>query len=651
MKKQIQFIILLVILLLSNILIKSQDILVYGQIFESKTQIPLQFVNISVKGTTIGTISNLSGKFRLKTPSKYIGEDITISSIGYKNVFTKIIKGKYYKINLDKEITELSEVIVMPDSSLLELLRKAYTKIPENYYNIATRSNGFFRKTMVAQDTIFLYFGEAVLDVFKTSYKLKNKGHVGLIKSRINKFPFADTINAEKFYGGALYPVSSDFVKHRSNFLNPANFKHYKYEIKGVTTNNGKPAYIISFQNKDLQHGKFKGEMIIDKASLSYLQIKMELTDSGIKARNNKLSSSLKCTNRKRLIIYSKHGVKYFLKYIYDKESLKNKKTNYDLTKINEYLTTSVDSINNSPIPYDEQINEGAVFSDYATNYNQSFWKDYNILYHDSLLSKSIKTQYSDTVSEGILSKKYNNQKKERNDKIIKVLSNFIFDIQLSVQKMIFPYNTLQTVYQPDNNYFISGNMSVNPAVQYSLYWGIGYYFTKRLSSTFASGLSFNKNLNESVKFGFSYDFVMKNIGRKILLSLGVNYFYSNFGYFQGTYSTNSNFTISSKKINSDKINLFTGKNTQGLSPEFALKVKIKPRMQLFLSYNYSFPIKTNDYLYVKENSGFILTRKKANLELNDRAIEYFENSEAKKYTSISLSNHTFMFGLRFTVK
>lgn len=59
---------------------------VEGIVTDSATGNVLPFVNIAVSGTTVGTISDLNGEFRLNVPSGMSGKPLSFSSVGYSPV-------------------------------------------------------------------------------------------------------------------------------------------------------------------------------------------------------------------------------------------------------------------------------------------------------------------------------------------------------------------------------------------------------------------------------------------------------------------------------------------------------------------------------------------------------------------------------------
>ena len=128
-------------------------ITIQGQIIDSLTTLPLDFVNIAEKGTTNGTITDTEGRFSMLVRP---GSEISISSLGY--VPTTIIAGNRKQIVTIKMVPsdiQLSEVIVKPkreryrrkDNPAVELIRNViahkddYTPKEKDYFKQSRYEN------------------------------------------------------------------------------------------------------------------------------------------------------------------------------------------------------------------------------------------------------------------------------------------------------------------------------------------------------------------------------------------------------------------------------------------------------------------------------------------------------------------------------
>ncbi len=88
-----------------------------GTIKDSKTQVPLAYVNIGIVGKNVGTVSDSDGQFRLAIDDKHDDDTMKISMIGYKSVSMKVADfGQQIRenpvISLKEEPYTLEEVVV-----------------------------------------------------------------------------------------------------------------------------------------------------------------------------------------------------------------------------------------------------------------------------------------------------------------------------------------------------------------------------------------------------------------------------------------------------------------------------------------------------------------------------------------------------------
>lgn len=113
MKKVIKHYSVLLIVLLLNVLcipsIIAQDALtISGSVKSGEEMLP--GVSISIKGTTVGTITNIEGEYTIRASANDI---LVFSFIGFNTVEEQVNGRTLININLVEELTELSEVIAI----------------------------------------------------------------------------------------------------------------------------------------------------------------------------------------------------------------------------------------------------------------------------------------------------------------------------------------------------------------------------------------------------------------------------------------------------------------------------------------------------------------------------------------------------------
>lgn len=93
----------------TNLAVQQQDQKLKGQVIDATTGEPVIGVNVLVKGTTNGTITDIDGKYELNAPA---GAILQISFIGYKTVEIAATTSEQ-TIKLDEDTETLDEVVVV----------------------------------------------------------------------------------------------------------------------------------------------------------------------------------------------------------------------------------------------------------------------------------------------------------------------------------------------------------------------------------------------------------------------------------------------------------------------------------------------------------------------------------------------------------
>ncbi len=87
----------------------AQELSVTGTISD-KSGNPIPGVNIHIKNTTIGAVSDANGKFSIKAPAD---ATLTVSFVGYKNVEVGVSNRSIVDIQLEEESLEVDELVVV----------------------------------------------------------------------------------------------------------------------------------------------------------------------------------------------------------------------------------------------------------------------------------------------------------------------------------------------------------------------------------------------------------------------------------------------------------------------------------------------------------------------------------------------------------
>ena len=136
-----------IIFLLLSVCSLAQEI--EGHVYEKETGIPLQYVSVYVKNTTIGTTTDETGFFRLNVKS--LPCELVATFLGYTPFEKLISDSSPLEIYLDDDIQVIQEVLVKPDYSydrmlMNKIIENRKQNNPDNLSNITY--NDYSRTTI-----------------------------------------------------------------------------------------------------------------------------------------------------------------------------------------------------------------------------------------------------------------------------------------------------------------------------------------------------------------------------------------------------------------------------------------------------------------------------------------------------------------------
>ncbi|MBW2938884.1 carboxypeptidase-like regulatory domain-containing protein [Aureisphaera sp. CAU 1614] len=127
----------------------------YGQI-EIKSKIsdfltfePIESASVYVQNSTIGTVSNIDGKFVLLVPQEHKNDTLVISSIGFKSFKTLVSEfDNTQEVFLEEDIASLDEVLIVADPRPTDgngIVVRAMERLDRNMPNEPYLQKGFLR--------------------------------------------------------------------------------------------------------------------------------------------------------------------------------------------------------------------------------------------------------------------------------------------------------------------------------------------------------------------------------------------------------------------------------------------------------------------------------------------------------------------------
>lgn len=368
-------------------------ITISGVVKDKQNKKRLEYVNISIPGCNVGTVTNADGEFSIKVEEKYQPKAIEVSHIGYINSQISINNGNRSELTvwLTPHINLLNEIVVQAENPR-SIVTEALRKVPENYSRQNNMLTGFYRE-IAQKGRRYINISEAIIDVYKTPYnKTADYDRVQISKGRrLLSQKEGDTL-AVKLLGGPMLSVYMDVVKNPDCLFDLESLNDYDFHMEESTSIDNRSQWVISFRPRvELPYPLFYGTLYIDKMRRSFTRAEFSLSmDDRNKAtqailKRKPFGLKFKPQEVSFVVTYKdKDGVTY-LNYIRNgirfKCDWKRKlfATNYNV--LSEMVVTDRQEGNVTAIPNKMAFRQNQAFSDRVDDFtNDNFWGKYNII-------------------------------------------------------------------------------------------------------------------------------------------------------------------------------------------------------------------------------------------------------------------------------
>jgi hypothetical protein len=647
-----RFIALIPLFLLFGFSLQGQDYLtITGNVIDHKTGKPIEFAHVGIPERGIGTISGGEGQFTLKVSEAYLNSTFTVSFLGYTTYRRSIaqINGPL-TVRLEPVALNLMPVVVMDDSAVEDIIRRANRAIPRNYATSDTRMTGFYRESKTDENLDYTYLAEGVLDIYKTSYRNDNEGQVALVQGRqVALLPEEELSNHTQFSSGHLAAHRFDFVKHREEFIDEDEFENYRYWIEGFTYYDDLPVYIIGFDSDENGKGRMKGKVFIDTLNYAFIRAEFEISEYGLRKSNDYPLYVGSWDGNRYVVTYRKLGEKWYFS-----SALREGSWRDGGLYSNDILITEVNVQNAKPIPYLDRLNRGALFLSLTGDYNEDFWKDFNTTPLASGLEKTVTQRAAQEKAEEVFDIEYMAELQRQRDSIqaaqvAEMMEEGTFNETMELPDVpdLNPFkmqvqwrlgagtHLLSTVEQPLSLTYLSEetgepvlsltdtipawmreyvwqtDLSLYIKKNFFVHWGISRDFWTSIYKENAIGVGASVNLSK---------------GRPVFLRTAVDYSWMKYARKLGqTTNEFGAFKAEGKKFKSDKVNLYYGDLVHSLKGSLELAVEIHPSLEFYARGTYFLPFASNSHIYLWERKRFF--RKKVRVK-DDALFTLEQNGE-----------------------
>lgn len=374
-----------------------------GKLLDHDTGDPLLFASISILNTSIGTITNQDGEFRLNVPDSLRSSKIRCSHIGYESreIDLSLLEGNHINLTMKPQVISLQEIVIRAVSPM-QVLSDMLNHRAGNYASKPVYLTSFYREGIEYRRRN-VDLTESVLQVYKTGYKNQAiDDQVKLIKKRriINR-QATDTI-FPKMRSGINSCLVLDIIKELPEFIDPVEGTSYMYAHTGMNIIDDRLVDVIFFQQKDyVKEPMYRGELFVEVESKALVEVRFEINPGLVRKATNmfldKKSPGLKIElqHAKYIVSYkpADDGF-YYINHVRGDIGFKirHKKRLFS-TPLHfwfEMVTCKVDTEHARPFARNERLSPTRIFSETKHGYDRQFWENFNIILPEEELQGSI---------------------------------------------------------------------------------------------------------------------------------------------------------------------------------------------------------------------------------------------------------------------
>jgi len=269
--------------------LNAQNIEIKGKIVDAETNQPVEFANIGVVGTYMGTATDFDGNYMLTVGESFVNYKVQISAVSYKvKEFTvdelHVLSGE--AIKLFKQTYGIEQVEVTADSKrLYGILKTASNVIGENYEK-AYSANVFLNQNVNGNltEAVINYSDDAGYGNRSMASAYENRNYtVEEVRRDFTVTPLKEGI----IYANDLQAF--DIIRQRGNVLDVEVVDDYELELIEEAVINGDSAWVIrySIENPTLAHtgdaycSAYKGIITIRTKDYAVLRNELEFENKG----------------------------------------------------------------------------------------------------------------------------------------------------------------------------------------------------------------------------------------------------------------------------------------------------------------------------------------------------------------------------------
>ena len=372
-----------------------------GIIVEGKDDTPVPFASLTIAGESIGTMTNIDGRYDFIIPWRLRDKMISVRCLGFQSrELTQNELMANAKIRLESVTIHLREITVKP-VVVTDVLKNFRNNIEKNYELSTQLMITFYRET-IKRDDQYIGVWEAIMEMLKSPYNSGGIDRVRFLKGRKSNFNKTFKDVSLKIQGGPWYITTLDIVRNLETFLDPEFENLYRYRFDQPVMYNGRVTWVIKFSRKeDVDFPCYYGKILIDADSYALVN-----AEFGLDKKSLKMNGETFIRKEPHGFTTRPEGAEYMVNYrmvdgrwqFYSartdvifkvKQNKENFKTEYrsvsDILVTQQYTFTR-----HARFGPDGLFRADDIFSDIIGQFDPEFWGNYNVIKPDDDLSKAL---------------------------------------------------------------------------------------------------------------------------------------------------------------------------------------------------------------------------------------------------------------------
>lgn len=375
-----------------------------GKLRDKETGEPIANASVTIRGTSLGNITNQNGEFRFLLPDSLKSATLIFSHLGYvgQSIEAPVLEGRNNTLTLEPKVIPLQEVLIR----LVEpkkLIREMMEYRNRNHSSVPVYLTTFYREGVQLKNK-FQSLTEAVFKVYKTpAMEPELNDQVKLLKmSKIDNSEKTDSLIA-KFRSGVEACLQLDIIKNIPDFLLlESSGELYTYTSGDIVSVDNRTANVVYFEQKQgVKEPLFRGELYIDSENSALLKARFEIHPKYVKSATRLFvlrqaqKTRLTTQNIVYTVSYKPWNGTYYIHHIRGDIYFKMKRkrvlaSNSTLHTWFEMVTCRIDDKNVTRFSRSERLPTHIILADTDFKYDESFWGDFNIIPLEEELSRII---------------------------------------------------------------------------------------------------------------------------------------------------------------------------------------------------------------------------------------------------------------------